>query len=236
MDTNDYIREMEPINKRLNEVVKVVKEAVEEFIAAYESEYNVIRTKFDAYFKKEGFITPFDADDFLIWLSARYPDEPTGQMVNEAKNPRNYRLFHEYNVKRLNEDWDWNKELIYWQNNNTPDKITAPNENTVFKFTALQWASIFHYAVGLDLPPNSDKVTERIREFRTKHTCLSTKGEQLSEKSLLNKYFNAKKSIDVAFDYKIANLEKIIPFMREHYSDTIDTIKNDIEILKKEQS
>ncbi|MDD4440033.1 MAG: hypothetical protein PHS04_18665 [Tissierellia bacterium] len=206
---------------QINEISKQVGEAINIFMDAFSNEYEVIQTKFDAYFNKEGIITPYDVDDFLYWLYGQYPDDPTGHLVNRAKDRHNYKLFHQYEVSLFNGDI---------QNE------TTVTENKKNNFTARQWASIFHYSAGLDLPEKSNEVRERIKEFRSKHGCFNKQNKQISEDSLYNKYYEVKKQIDVSFVYNFAELEKIIPFMKKHYPNTIDTIKDDIKSLKYEQS
>lgn len=97
-------------------------------------------------------------------------------------------------------------------------------------FSTIEWATIFYYTVGRKLPENSREVSASISEFIKKH------GIERSANSLKNKYYEAKKRIndpDKA-DYPIERLEKIIPFIRKNYPDSITTLKNDIFYLKDE--
>lgn len=112
---NLKINEPRPEDKeRFNELVKGMNDAINQFTYAYGEEYETIQRCFDAYFKKEGIIIPASADEFLTWLAVKYPDEPIGNMVAEAKDPNNYKLFHEYQVRRVNNrGWDLDKELEY---------------------------------------------------------------------------------------------------------------------------
>lgn len=102
--------------EHFRELEKKAEESVNQFTYAYGEEYETIQRCFDAYFKKEGIIIPASADEFLTWLAVKYPDDPTGHMVTKAKDPHNYKLFHEYQVRRLNNSgWDLNSEFKFWQ-------------------------------------------------------------------------------------------------------------------------
>lgn len=129
---NLKINEPRPEDKeRFNELVKGMNDAINQFTYAYGEEYETIQRCFDAYFKKEGIIIPASADEFLTWLAVKYPDEPIGNMVAKAKDPHNYKLFHEYQVRRVdNRGWDLDKELEFWQKGGEYE----PNNCNLYKF------------------------------------------------------------------------------------------------------
>ncbi len=109
---------MKPVFDRIAEItdrIAEVTEALKHFRVTYVREYDIIRTKYDAYFQKEGYITPHDADEFLLWLMCKNEYVSDVNLIEEAKNPHNYKLFHEYGLRCLNGDWDLMKELDYWQ-------------------------------------------------------------------------------------------------------------------------
>ncbi len=223
-----------------DETINRASEAVKKFYDAFGHEYEVIQTKFDAYFNKEGIVRPYDVDDFLYWLCSQYPDEPTRLLVDKAKDRYIYNLYHQYEVN-LFKNGSQNAVIIsdkpmQFANDPIEDHMQELDEALVHlgpheesEFTAKQWASIFHYAVGLDLPDGSNEVRAQIKVFREKHDI------QFIDNTLYNKYYDVKKQIDKTFTYKISDLEKIIPFMKRNYPYTIGTIENDIEILKDEQ-
>lgn len=123
--TENYNKSLEPtikvISERINELAERVRETVRQleiFKIEYEKEYNKIRTKFNAHFNKEGFVVD-DADDFLLWLRCKNDSKPEVNLIEEAKKPSNYKLYHEYNLKCLYDDWDIIKELDYWDRQQT---------------------------------------------------------------------------------------------------------------------
>lgn len=123
--TENYNKSLEPtikvISERINELAERVRETVRQleiFKIEYEKEYNKIRTKFNAHFNKEGFVVD-DADDFLLWLRCKNDSKSEVNLIEEAKKPSNYKLYHEYNLKCLYDDWDIIKELEYWEKQET---------------------------------------------------------------------------------------------------------------------
>lgn len=211
----------------LKELAEKATESIKLFRIEFSNEYEAIQIQFNDYFTIKGIIRPKDIDDFLLWLSVKNPDKLMWEMIDEAKEENNYKLYHEYKDRRFNDSgWNIEKELQYWSDKESINDVKTETAN----FTVLQWATIFHYAVGLDLPDKSNEVRIQIKDFIKKH------GIACSENSIYNNYYKVKKQIDETFDYKFAELEKIIPFMKKHYSNTINTIKEDINILKNEQS
>lgn len=97
-----------------SDIAERIQTGVNQFLTAFGDEYDKIQTSFAAYFDKEGIVKPSDTDEFLMWLCVKFPQEPLYKMIDEAKKPHNYRLFHEYRV-RCFEDPEWNldRELIF---------------------------------------------------------------------------------------------------------------------------
>ena len=130
----DLSNNLAPMNesiKRLTDPLQQFEQKISkllgQFREAFTYEYEIIQSKFNAYFNKEGMISPYDVDEFLSWLIAKNPDVVLWNLVDEAKRPYNYNLFHEYSVKCLKEDWNLVEELKFWEKNND-DALKAKKE------------------------------------------------------------------------------------------------------------
>lgn len=100
-----------------NDIAERIQTGVNQFLTAFGDEFDKIQTSFAGYFDKEGIVKPCDTDEFLMWLCVKFPQEPLYKMIDEAKKPHNYRLFHEYRVRCFeNPEWDLDHELIFLQN------------------------------------------------------------------------------------------------------------------------
>lgn len=112
-----------------NDIAERIQTGVNQFLTAFGDEYDKIQTSFAAYFNKEGIVKPSDTDEFLMWLCVKFPQEPLYKMIDEAKKPHNYRLFHEYRVRCFEKpEWDLDHELIFLQNE-TVLKEEAPSDH-----------------------------------------------------------------------------------------------------------
>ena len=218
-DIERFNDNLEPIFQQVHESWSQWSQMRKEF----SHEYDDIQSQFNAYFDKEGIVRPKDVDEFIYWLINKNPDIPMWELIDEAKRPYNYYLFHEYKVKCLKEDWNLAKEIGYWEKND--DGLSKPKENG---FSVTEWASIFYYAVGRYL--KKGEVTERLSEFMEEFDVPTT------SKNFRNNFYEVRKRINENNDYQIEKLQKIIPFMKDHFKQAVPFIKNDIDFLKEEQS
>lgn len=107
--------EKQEITPEFEAIIKEASEAVKNFSNAFTGEYDKVQNSFESYCRVNGIITPADMQDFFNFLCLKFPDEPTGAMVNEAKKPHNYKLFGEYKQRLFdNPKWDDLKERNYW--------------------------------------------------------------------------------------------------------------------------
>lgn len=217
------LENIERINDNLAPILQQMIESWSQMREEFSYEYDGIQTQFNSYFDKEGIVRPKDVDEFLFWLINKNPDIPMWELIDEAKRPYNYNLFHEYKVKCFKEDWNLAKEIGYWEKND--DGLSKPKENG---FSVTEWASIFYYAVGRYL--KKGEVTERLSEFMEEFDVPTT------SKNFRNNFYKVRKRINENNDYPIEKLQKIIPFMKDHYKQAVPFIKSDIDFLKEEQS
>lgn len=94
-------------------------------------------------------------------------------------------------------------------------------------FSVLEWATIFYYADETKLLTENRIISERMKEFMSKHQINTTFD------NFKAKYYEAKKRINEKNDYPINKLELIIPFLKENYKQTVTKVENDIIILEE---
>lgn len=217
------LEDIERFNDNLEPIFQQVHESWSQMRKEFSHEYDDIQSQFNAYFDKEGIVRPKDVDEFIYWLLDKNPDIPMWELIDEAKRPYNYNLFHEYKVKCLKEDWNSAKEIGYWEKND--DGLSKTKENG---FSVTEWASIFYYAVGRYL--KKGEVTQRLSEFMKEFDVPTT------PENFRNNFYEVRKRISENNDYQIEKLQKIIPFMKDHYKQAVPIIKNDIDFFKEEQS
>lgn len=122
--TQEFSKAFEPILERINEMA----ERLRLFKIEYEREYTIIRTRYDAQFKKDDYITPLDADEYLLWLMCKNDSNPKANLIEEAKKAYNFTLFHNYMIRCLKSDWDIIKELDYWDKQHTEQPVQNKEE------------------------------------------------------------------------------------------------------------
>ena len=180
-----------------------------------ESDYNTLVAKYLSYLKKEGMILPLDFNEFFSWIaSCRYPDEPFAILEIQ---PNDFKLFHEYEKRRINNTgWNENKEWLFLNNH------TKSDDN---EFSAIQWGAIFYYADTTKLLTGKN-ITDKLEAFHKKHNI------NITVKYFRQKYYKAVDQLNKCNNYPIEKLEAIIPFLEQHYKHTVTKVKNDIEILQ----
>lgn len=147
------LENIERINDNLAPIFQQAFESWSQMREEFSYEYDGIQTQFNSYFDKEGIVRPKDVDEFLYWLLIKNPDIPMWELIDEAKRPYNYNLFHEYKVKCLKEDWNLGKEFGYWEKNDDPrrgikreaslsDIITHPKSNEIVEGIKIQYKNI----------------------------------------------------------------------------------------------
>lgn len=128
--------------------------------------------------------------------------------------------------------WVENKYLSDSEDNSDKEALNKKNQLTEKEnqFSVLEWATIFYYANETKLLTDDKTVTQRIKEFIKKHQIDTTFDY------FKNQYYKAKKRINDKNNYPIDKLEKIIPFLKEKYKQTVTKVENDILIIKEEQA
>lgn len=106
-------------------------------------------------------------------------------------------------------------------------KALPPQPIVESPFSVLEWATIFYYADETKLLPENRIISERMKEFMSKHQINTTFD------NFKAKYYEAKKRINEKNDYPINKLELIIPFLKENYKQTVTKVENDIIILEE---
>jgi len=104
-------------------------------------------------------------------------------------------------------------------------KKNEKNDNS--PFSVLEWATIFYYADEKKLLEGKTKAA-RMRYFIEKHKIKTTFG------ALKKNYSIATNRINTLAKYPIEKLEKIIPFIVEHYPTAERQIKEDKKYLTQE--
>lgn len=106
-------------------------------------------------------------------------------------------------------------------------KALPPQPIVESPFSVLEWATIFYYADETKLLTENRIISERMKEFMSKHQINTTFD------NFKAKYYEAKKRINEKNDYPINKLELIIPFLKENYKQTVTKVENDIIILEE---
>lgn len=89
--------------KETQELLKKTSQDVKIILQDYESEYNKIQESYGAYFYNNGYIKPYDINDFFYWIAEEYPDENLPFIIEAAKKPSNYKKFHLFKEKLLDD-------------------------------------------------------------------------------------------------------------------------------------
>jgi hypothetical protein len=107
-------------NDKLPEELKIlIAKAAEtglKILKDYENEFNKILDSYQDYCRVNGLIVPKNTDEFFTWISLRYPYESLPVIIEAAKNPFNYKLFHDYKERLFkNPEWNDKKEMEFLQ-------------------------------------------------------------------------------------------------------------------------
>ncbi|MBL1220214.1 hypothetical protein JET18_05155 [Chryseobacterium sp. L7] len=111
-----------------NETQEMIDKSVDNaksVLNEYESEYKKIQKSFKFYFKKKGYIKPYDTHDFFDWIAEKYPDASLPHIIEVAKDPNSYKRFHEHK-KRL---WDGSEKNEENKKESNPENLIH-NENS----------------------------------------------------------------------------------------------------------
>ncbi|AZA63329.1 hypothetical protein EG345_00355 [Chryseobacterium carnipullorum] len=71
-------------------------------LSEYETEYQKIQHSYSSFFHTNGIIKPYDIKEFFSWIANRYPDKNLSFIIEVAKNPNSYKMFHDYNLSLFN--------------------------------------------------------------------------------------------------------------------------------------
>lgn len=117
--------------------------------------------------------------------------------------------------------------LKAFQKTQTQNEALPPQPINESPFSVLEWATIFYYADETKLLPENRTIKARIEQFINKYEIDTT------IKYFRTQYYEAKKRINKKNDYPINKLELIIPFLKEHYKQTVTKVENDIIFLEE---
>lgn len=132
-------------------------------LGKYENGFNQSIKSFKFFFERNGIIVPPDSEDFFHWIALVYPDENLPFIIEAAKNPNNFKLYHEYKERLFNNsDWTDEKEEKFFSNyKKNSIEADSEKEKHIAKHYAL--AYIFDcYAVDKKIPIGKKKELERI--------------------------------------------------------------------------
>lgn len=107
---------------------------------------------------------------------------------------------------------------------------TKHNKNVEKKYSALEWATIFYYADETKLLPETKFKKNRMEQFMNSHNIATT------FKNFKAKYHTVKKRINKDNNYPLSKLKLILPFLKDHYNQTVTKVENDITFLETEQA
>lgn len=110
---------------------------------------------------------------------------------------------------------------------------TESEDNSVpaSNFSALEWGTIFFYAVGCRLTPGAGDVASSLRSFYDKHKL------RIAFKSFRNSYYKAKTQLNYNNTNPpgplITRLNTIIPFLNDNYPQSVSYVEGDIKIINE---
>ena len=203
---NNFSLNWEPIIQQMREEWERMREECS-------IEYEGVQSQFNAYFNKEGMISPKDVDEFIEWLINKNPDIQMRELIYEAKRPYNYNLFHEYKVKCLKEDWNLAKEIRYWEKNND-DTLKAKKETL---------SDLITHSKGIEIVEGIKIQYKNIRGKRLKLLLLA-----FQELGLLPKERTARKFYDCCkaeFGWDIATYQAMNDYPYNEYTDKTELRK-----------
>lgn len=211
---NNFSLNWEPIIQQMREEWERMREECS-------IEYEGVQSQFNAYFNKEGMISPKDVDEFIEWLINKNPDIQMRELIYEAKRPYNYNLFHEYKVKCLKEDWNLAKEIRYWEKNND-DTLKAKKETL---------SDLITHSKGIEIVEGIKIQYKNIKGKRLKLLLMA-----LQELGLYPKEGNASKFhtlCESEFDWDIASYQAMNDYQYNDYQDQteLDHMKQYLENL-----
>lgn len=141
-DIRAFTEPLKEFSDTLNSQLEAFRSYAEELRASttkkykiLESDYNTLVAKYLSYSKKEGMILPLDFNEFFLWITRfRYPDEPFAILEIQ---PNDFKLFHEYEKRRIN-NTGWNDGEEYKFLNNQSQG--SNNESEPIKYNATHYA------------------------------------------------------------------------------------------------
>lgn len=211
---NNFSLNWEPIIQQMREEWERMREECS-------IEYEGVQSQFNAYFNKEGMISPKDVDEFIEWLINKNPDIQMRELIYEAKRPYNYNLFHEYKVKCLKEDWNLAKEIRYWEKNND-DALKAKKETL---------SDIITHPKKTEITEGIKTQYKNIKGKRLKLLLMALQELNLLPKERIAlKFHNLCKS---EFDWDIASYQAMNDYQYNDYQDQteLDHMKQYLENL-----
>lgn len=211
---NNFSLNWEPIIQQMREEWERMREECS-------IEYEGVQSQFNAYFNKEGMISPKDVDEFIEWLINKNPDIQMRELIYEAKRPYNYNLFHEYKVKCLKEDWNLAKEIRYWEKNND-DTLKAKKETL---------SDIITHPKNTEITEGIKTQFKNIQGKRLKLLLMALQELNLLPKERIAHKFH--KLCKSEFDWDIASYQAMNDYQYNDYQDQteLDHMKQYLENL-----
>ncbi|MDV3579880.1 hypothetical protein [Elizabethkingia anophelis] len=165
-----HIPNQDTLKEDINELQKLTQDIATKgklILEKYENGFNQSIKSFKFFFEKNGIIVPSDSEDFFHWIALIYPDENVPFIIEAAKNPNNFKLYHEYKERLFNNPgWNDKKEEEFFSNyKNSCNEEYFAREKYHAKHYVL--AYIFDcYAIDKKLPRGNKKELERIGNKR----------------------------------------------------------------------
>jgi len=131
---------------------------------------------------------------------------------------------HHYREKPIQPSRKLQKEKTRLNQSQSTDADEEVKQNN---FSVLEWATIFYYAETTKILPESKNRITSMECFIETHNIPTTLG------SFKSKFYNARKRINIKLDYPVPKLEKITPFLKENYKETVTAVDNDKQYLEE---
>lgn len=225
-----FIDEITPLLKRipnqdtLNQDLATLQKLTQEIankgkliLEKYEDQFSQNIKSFKFFFEKNGIIVPSDSEDFFHWIALVYPEENLPFIIKAAKNPNNFKLYHEYKERLFNNsDWNDKKEEEFFHSyKKSCNEENSDREKYQAKHYVLSY--IFDcYARERKLPRGSKKELEKI-------------GNQKIGKGKGNTFY---KNFNLIVNKNLHSKEILVNEVGENWRETILTLSENPEILE----
>ena len=133
IDKEKKLEAQAKLNPELVRLMKLAAEQGKEILKEYEAEFNKVLDGYKDYCRVNGLVIPKDTKEFFSWVALRYPEENLPFIIEVAKNPYNYKLFHEYKDRLFSiPGWSAEKEREFLQQHfEEPAELTTDSLSAI---------------------------------------------------------------------------------------------------------